>query len=83
MREHVRVIAPKLVGAQQKLCKIDETAAIAYFLVALIQRNKLSTVWITFVVKVLRPQTLVFLCIDEILNFTGNPSAVVELEAFE
>ena len=81
--EQLRVVAPQFVRAQQQLRKIDQAAALADLLVATGTSDHLAPVRIALVVKVLRPQALVFLPVDEILNLAWHPAAVIDLEVLQ
>jgi hypothetical protein len=80
MRQQILIITPKFMGTQKQLGKVDESAAVANFLILLVKRDLLSPVRVIVVVEMLRAQTLVFLGIDEILNFTRHPAIVIELK---
>jgi len=56
-----------------QLGKVDQSAAIADFLVTAIQLDQLASIRIAVVIKVLGPQSLVLLGVDEILDFTWDP----------
>ncbi len=83
MREQVGVVPPELVSPQQQLREVDEAAAFADFLVGGKERDHLAAVRVAFVVEMLRPQALVFLRIDEPLDFLRHPAAVVDLEVLQ
>ena len=80
MRQQFGVIAQQFVGAQQQFGEVDEAAALADFFVATGTRRSSGAIRIAVVVKMLRPQALVFLRVDEPLNFLGYPAAVIDLQ---
>ena len=69
--------------AQQKLGEIDQAAALTHFFVSLVEGDHLPSVRIALIVQMLRAQPLVFLAVDEVLNLTRHPAAVVNLEVLQ
>ena len=59
------IVLPQLVGAQQQLGEIHDTAASAGLLIGLINLDELAARRIAIILQVLCPQALVFLRVDE------------------
>ena len=83
MLQQFRIVTPQFMRAQQEFCKVDQAAAITDFLVACVQRNELAAIGIALVVQMLRPQALILLTVDEILDLPRDPAAVIQLQVFK
>ena len=83
VRQKLGVVAPQFVCTQQQLRKVDQSAALANFFIGFVERDHLPAVRITLIVEMLWPQALVFLSVNEILNFARHPAAVINLEVLE
>jgi hypothetical protein len=82
VRQQICVITPKFMRTQQQLCEIHKPTAFADLFVGPVKRDHLAPGGISLVVKMLWPQSLIFLRIDELLNIAGHPAAVIHLETF-
>jgi len=77
----MRMVQPELVGAQQQLGKVHQTAAPAVFLVGAIDRQHGAHKRVALIDNMLGPQALVFLTVDIPLGLAEGPLAVIQLQA--
>ena len=73
------MVAPKLEGAQQQLGEINDAGALAVLLVVEVQLDQLSTRQVVSVLQRLGTMSLIFVAVDEPLNFTRNPASIIKI----
>ena len=81
MREHIGTITQQLVRAQQQLGEIDAAAAIALFLIGLVQLDELTPVRIPIILQILGPQSVILARIDEPHDLFRHPAGFVEIQS--
>ena len=68
--------------SEQQFREIDKPRLFANVLVELVEMNQLPAVMVTVIRNMFRAQAVIFLLIDEILNFARHPCRFIELEVF-
>ena len=76
--EQLGVIAPEFEGTQQQFGEIDHAGALTGFFVVLVELDELPARGVVAVLERLRPQSLVFVVVDEVLDVARYPARVIE-----
>ena len=80
MRQQARVIAPQVERTQQQFGEVDHASPQARCLVGFVDPAHGSEEQVAAGLNVLRPQTFVFLAVDEPLRLTRRPALLVQAQ---
>jgi hypothetical protein len=83
MLQQIRIVAPHLECAQQKLREVHDAGAPAGLLVRLIDLDQLAPCRVAVILDVLGPDAFVFLGVDEPQYLARHPARLVEIERLQ